>query len=153
MEFLKLRRSESFDCFLFFFFFSFEASDDDSIWLRFGTRTRMLKGLFGHEDAFRAYTEACIQDFIRDNIQYAEIRPNFPSNSLVRSDATGFIDNVGLLQIIADAVEKQRGSGVYFGGLKVIYCCPRSFPNEKVEASLNECIELKKKFPDLICGK
>lgn len=116
-------------------------------------RTRMLKGLFGHEDAFRAYTDACIEDFIRDNIQYAEIRPNFPSNSLVRSDATGFIDNVGLLQIIADAIEKQRRSGVYFGGLKVIYSCPRSFPNEKVEASLNECIELKKKFPELLCGE
>ncbi|OBT93927.1 hypothetical protein VE01_08253 [Pseudogymnoascus verrucosus] len=123
-----------------------------NIWLRFGTRTRMLKGLFGHETAFRAYTDACIQDFIRDNIQYAEIRPNFPSNSLVKSDATGFIDNVGLLQIIADAITAQRQSGVPLTGLKVIYCCPRSFSKERVAASLVECIALKKKFPDLICG-
>jgi adenosine deaminase CECR1 len=113
----------------------------------------MLKGLFGHESAFRAYTDACIENFIRDNIQYAEIRPNFPSNSLVKADATGFIDNTGLLQIIADAIEKQRETGVYFSGLKVIYCCPRSFSNERVAASLDECIELKKKFPNLICGK
>jgi adenosine deaminase CECR1 len=113
----------------------------------------MLKGLFGHETAFRAYTDACIQDFIRDNIQYAEIRPNFPSNSLVKADATGYIDNTGLLQIIADAIDRQRETGVYFSGLKVIYCCPRSFGNEKVAASLDECIELKKKFPKLICGK
>jgi adenosine deaminase CECR1 len=112
----------------------------------------MLKGLFGHESAFRAYTDACIQDFIRDNIQYAEIRPNFPSNSLVKADGTGFIDNTGLLQIIADAVSAQQKSSVDFTGLKVIYCCPRSFSKERVAASLVECIELKKKFPNLICG-
>ncbi|KFY95451.1 hypothetical protein V498_03369 [Pseudogymnoascus sp. VKM F-4517 (FW-2822)] len=132
--------------------YPFPPSNSHSIWLRFGTRTRMLKGLFGHETAFRAYTDACIQDFIRDNIQYAEIRPNFPSNSLVKADATGFISNSGLLQIIAEAVAAQRASGVPFTGLKVIYCCPRSFSKERVAASLVECIELKKKFPDLICG-
>lgn len=123
------------------------------IWNRFDVCTRMLKGLFSYESAFRAYTKACIEDFINDNIQYAEIRPNFPSNALIRDDASGFIDNTGLLQIIADEVELQTKSGRYFGGLKVIYCTPRSFKNEMIEDALNECIELKKKFPDLLCGK
>ena len=113
----------------------------------------MIKGLFSYESAFKAYTRACIEDFINDNIQYAEIRPNFPSNALVRDDGMGWIDNTGLLQIIADGIEEQKKSGRYFGGMKVIYCTPRSFSNEKIHESLNECIELKKKFPELLCGK
>jgi len=113
----------------------------------------MIKGLFSYESAFKAYTRACIEDFINDNIQYAEIRPNFPSNALVRDDGMGWIDNTGLLKIIADAIEEQKKSGRYFGGMKVIYCTPRSFSNKAIEDSLNECIELKKKFPELLCGK
>lgn len=113
----------------------------------------MLKGLFGYRSAFTDYTKACIEDFINDNIQYAEIRPNFPSNSLIEDDGSAQIDNTGLLQIIADQVELQTKSGRYFGGLKVIYCTPRSIPREAVKKSLDECIQLKKKFPELLCGK
>jgi adenosine deaminase CECR1 len=113
----------------------------------------MIKGLFSYESAFKAYTRACIEDFINDNIQYAEIRPNFPSNALLADDGTREIDNTGLLQIIADEIEHQKETGRYFGGMKVIYCTPRSFTNEAIKESLDECIELKKKFPELLCGK
>jgi adenosine deaminase CECR1 len=123
------------------------------IWKRFDICTRMIKGLFSYESAFKAYTRACIEDFIEDNIQYAEIRPNFPSNALIRDNGIGYIDNTGLLQIIEDEISYQRTTGRYFGGMKVIYCTPRSFSNQAIEDSLNECIELKKKFPDLLCGK
>jgi adenosine deaminase CECR1 len=112
----------------------------------------MMKGLFNYETAFKAYTEACIEDFINDNIQYAEVRPNFPSNNLTKDDGVTIISNSDVLQIIANALEKQKQTGRYFGGMKVIYCCPRSFSREQVEASLNECLELKRKFPGLICG-
>ena len=113
----------------------------------------MIKGLFSYESAFKAYTRACIYDFIDDNIQYAEIRLNFPSNALVKDDGMGYIDNFGLLQIIQDEIEYQKTTGRYFGGMKVIYCTPRSFGNKAIEDSLNECIELKRKFPNLLCGK
>src|SRR5450432_3304486 len=102
----------------------------------------MIKGLFSYESAFRAYTRACINDFIDDNIQYAEIRPNFPSNALVKDDGIGFINNFGLLQIIQEEIKYQKTTQRYFGGMKVIYCTPRSFSNKAVADSLNECIEL-----------
>lgn len=113
----------------------------------------MIKGLFSYESAFKAYTRACINDFIDDNIQYAEIRPNFPSNALVKDDGMENIDNFGLLQIIQDEIDYQKKTGRYFGGMKVIYCAPRCFSNKAIEDSLNNCIELKRRFPDLLCGK
>lgn len=127
-------------------------SDCPRIWLRFDACTRMMKGLFNYETAFRAYTEACIEDFINDNIEYAEIRPNFPSNNMTKDDGETIISNTEVLQIIVDALERQKQRGRYFGGMKVIYCCPRSFSLDLVKASLNECLELKQKFPNLVCG-
>ncbi|PBP27935.1 adenosine/AMP deaminase [Diplocarpon rosae] len=125
------------------------------IWEKFNHRTQMMKGLFAYESAFRNYTRACIFDFVRDNIQYAEIRPNFmATNTLKTDDGTGSIGNEGILRIIDEELKITMGEirkdGHYFGGMKVIYCTPRSFKNELVEASLDECIDLKLRYKDLI---
>ncbi len=118
----------------------------------------MMKGLFAYESAFRNYTQACIRDFVQDNIQYAEIRPNFMStNSLKTDDGRGSIGNEGILAIIDEelqnTMEQLRKEGKYFGGMKVIYCTPRSFQRKQIEVSLDECIDLKLKYKHLICGK
>src|ERR1700712_4087440 len=77
------------------------------IWEKFNHRTQMMKGLFAYESAFRNYTRACIEDFVKDNIQYAEIRPNFMStNSLKRDDGVGSIGNEGIMQIIDEELKK-----------------------------------------------
>ncbi|CZR55736.1 uncharacterized protein PAC_05624 [Phialocephala subalpina] len=91
------------------------------------------------------YTRACIKDFVKDNIQHAEIRPNFMStNSLKTDDGTGSIGNEGIMEIIHDelqsAMDELRKNSQYFGGMKVIYCTPRSFKKEQVAAALDECI-------------
>ncbi|KAH8600425.1 hypothetical protein B0O99DRAFT_610663 [Bisporella sp. PMI_857] len=127
------------------------------IWENFSYRTQMMKGLFAYESAYRNYTRACIEDFIKDNIQYAEIRPNFmASNSLKSDDGTRIIKNEGIMAIIQEELTKTkaklRSEGKYFGGMKVIYCAPRSFHSGEVKAALDECIELKQKYPDLLCG-
>lgn len=127
------------------------------IWERFNHRTQMMKGLFAYESAFRHYTQACIKDFVKDNIQYAEIRPNFMiTNSLKTDDGTGSIGNEGIMRIINEELQKTmiqiRDNNEYFGGMKVIYCTPRSFRKDQVKDALDECIDLKIKYKDLLCG-
>ncbi|RFU81563.1 hypothetical protein TARUN_657 [Trichoderma arundinaceum] len=126
-------------------------------WEKFNGRTRMMKGLFNYETAYRTYTQRCLEDFVRDNIQYAEIRPNFMmSNQLYHDDGTGPINNEGIMAIIVEEVQRfQKGmadKGKFFGGLKVIYCTPRSMPKAEVRAALVECMEFKKKWPQWIAG-
>jgi adenosine deaminase CECR1 len=134
------------------------AADYRSIWEKFNHRTQMMKGLFAYESAFRNYTRACIEDFVKDNIQYAEIRPNFMStNSLKTDDGKSSIGNEGIMKIIDEelknTMDKLKREGKYFGGMKVIYCTPRSFKKEQVATALDECIDLKLKYRDLLCGK
>ncbi|KUI53084.1 Adenosine deaminase CECR1-A [Cytospora mali] len=126
----------------------------DGAWEMFNARTQMMKGLFNYETAYRTYTRKCLEDFVADNIQYAEIRPNFmDTNQVWTDDGTKKINNVGIVEMIMDEYKKfQAQTGSYFGGMKIIYCCPRSWPNEKVAGGLRECLEFKKRWPEWIAG-
>lgn len=129
-------------------------------WEKFNGRTRMMKGLFNYETAYRRYTRLFLEDLLQDNIQYAEIRPNFmTSNQLYHDDGTGPIDNWGIMSIIIGEVERfkaelaeQPSRGRFFSGIKVIYCTPRSFSPDLVKAGLDECIAFKQKWPQWIAG-
>ena len=127
------------------------------IWEKFNFHTQMMKGLFAYESAYRNYTRACIKDFVDDNIQYAEVRPNFmQSNQLKLDDGSDTLNNEKIMEILDDGVKSTmaeiKQEGRYFGDMKVIYCTPRSFNNKTTKASLDECIKLKKRFSHLICG-
>lgn len=128
-------------------------------WEEFNTRTQMMKGLFNYETAYRTYTRRLLEDFVADNIQYAEIRPNFmDTNQVWSDDGSVKLDNVGIMQMIIEEYEKFQAeakgrAGRYFGGMKIIYCCPRSFPKDKVVFGLKQCLEFKKRWPQWIAGE
>ncbi|KAH7028030.1 uncharacterized protein B0I36DRAFT_351473 [Microdochium trichocladiopsis] len=136
-------------------------------WAKFNGRTRMMKGLFNYESAYRAYTKRCLQQFADENIQYAEIRPNFMrNNQIFRISADGksltTLSNEDTMRIIVDEykafkqeLDAKRHKGLthkYFGGLKVIYCTPRSFSRLQIEEALDECFAFKQKWPKYIAG-
>ncbi|KAI1742962.1 hypothetical protein F4680DRAFT_457033 [Xylaria scruposa] len=138
-------------------------------WIAFNGRTKMMKGLFNYETAFRRYTRECLEEFVKDNVQYAEIRPNFmQTNQILNDTAETKIDNFGTMELIIEEYEKfmkdigdMEHDGTIvddekhrptFSGLKVIYCTPRSFKRDAVEKALNECIEMKKRWPNYIAG-
>jgi adenosine deaminase CECR1 len=118
----------------------------------------MMKGLFAYESAYRNYTRECIRDFVDDNIQYAEVRPNFMRTNQLKTDCGDKeLDNGKIMEILTNGVKSTmaeiKQEGRYFADMKVIYCAPRSFPNHLMKFCLDECIALKKQFPKLICGK
>jgi adenosine deaminase CECR1 len=116
----------------------------------------MMKGLFNYETAYMQYTLACLDDFAKDNIQYAEIRPNFmTTNQVWTDDGKIKLNNEKIMNLIIDGYEtfQRRHQYKIFKGLKVIYCTPRSFSKRLVAAALKECLEFKKKFPDFIAGE
>lgn len=126
-------------------------------WDLFNTRTRMMKGLFNYEKAFREYTRLFLEDLMHDNIQYAEIRPNFmESNRLWRDNGSERLTHEDVINIIIESVTtfqsdmEKEGKG--FGGLKIIYCTPRSMDRETVKTALAECLAFKQRWPKWIAG-
>lgn len=130
----------------------------EGAWQEFNVRTQMMKGLFNYETAYRTYTRRCLEDFVADNIQYAEIRPNFmDTNQVWKDDGSAKMDNVEIMLMIIEEYEKFQAQArgkpeSYFGGMKVIYCCPRSYPKDKVAHGLKQCLEFKKRWPQWIAG-
>jgi adenosine deaminase len=169
-------------------------------WEKFNGRTRMMKGLFNYKAAYQKYTRKCLIEFMKENILYAEIRPNFMnSNQVFTDDGVGRLDNSHIMELIINEYKKfqndleaerrrrrreereegpekwQKTSGTgpstrsataqqrreeaqaatqvsldnadlregpcYFGGLKIIYCTPRSFDPERVRKALEQCGE------------
>ena len=115
-----------------------------------------MKGLFNYETAYKKYTKLCLKEFVDDNIQYAEIRPNFMStNQVWKDDGSDRIDNHGIVKLITSAYEEFQAihKSKVLKGLKIIYCTPRSFDPDKVKASLDECLEFSQTYRGWIAGK
>lgn len=97
-----------------------------------------------YKEAYDFYIRRLIDHFIEQNVMYAELRP------LLLVSPNG-MTNDDKLELIRKAVESNKPRFEF--GLKIIYCTPRSISKEKMWKELEECLRLKKKFPDLICGK
>ncbi|KAL2162102.1 hypothetical protein VTH06DRAFT_7887 [Thermothelomyces fergusii] len=129
----------------------------EGAWEKFNARTQMMKGLFNYKTAYRQYTRLCLEEFVADNIQYAEIRPNFmSSNQVWEDDGSSRIDNAGIMNLIIDEYEafQKIHQRRILKGLKIIYCTPRSFSEEQVREALMQCFQFKmdNKFSSYIAG-
>ena len=97
---------------------------------------------------------------IVEKIMYAELRPMLLDKSIPTTDGRRTIDNFAQMQLIIDGVREKKAQLKKKGelhkfpfGLKIVYCTPRSIPLELMRKEMEHCIELKMKFPKLICGK
>jgi adenosine deaminase CECR1 len=97
---------------------------------------------------------------IEDNVMYAELRPMLLDKFIPADDGQGKLDNFAQMQLIIDGVRDKQAQLEAEGrpekfpfGLKIIYCTPRSIPKAMMQKEMKHCIELKLKFPKLICGK
>lgn len=114
-------------------------------WALFDKRTQMMAGLFNNEHAYREYTRQLLDSLRDENIQYAEIRPNFMNKNQVftKENPNVKMNNRGIVACIVDEYEKWKSNKPDFGGLKVIYCTPRVFEKEEIKKSLRDCFDLK----------
>jgi adenosine deaminase CECR1 len=135
-------------------------NSDDRVWARFNQATRCFKGLLNYKKVYEWYIDRAIDRMISENIMYAELRPMLLDKSIPTTDGKDKVDNAGQMQLIIDGVlakqEKLRARGEidrFPFGLKIVYCTPRSIPKKMMQEEMKQCIELKIKFPDLICGK
>ncbi|KAG9191241.1 adenosine deaminase CECR1 [Alternaria panax] len=131
----------------------------NGVWARFNQATRAFKGLLNYESVYKWYIGEAIDRMIVEKIMYAELRPMLLDKSIPSTDGRHAIDNFAQMQLIIDGVREKKGQLKKKGklhefpfGLKIIYCTPRSIPPTMMRKEMEHCIELKLKFPDLICG-
>jgi len=117
--------------------------------------TRAFKGLLHSEGVFRWYITEAIDRMVNDGILYTEWRTMLSDKAIPTDDGLGTLDLTAQMSIIDEiATQKKSLWGKRFPfGVKMISCAPRSIPLDEMEKQLNTCIDLKRRFPHLICGK
>ncbi|KAF2453143.1 hypothetical protein BDY21DRAFT_141847 [Lineolata rhizophorae] len=137
----------------------------NGIWARFNQSTRCFKGLLNYESVYRWYIRAAIEDMIDEKVMYAELRPMLMDKFIPTDDGIGKCDHFAQMDILLEEVQKKQAElkkhdelhgtrefDKFPFGLKIIYCTPRSIPKARMEAELQDCLKLKLKYPNLICG-
>ncbi|QRW19965.1 AMP deaminase [Rhizoctonia solani] len=96
---------------------------------------------------------------VEDGISYVEIRLGYsPTRTVISEDGTRNLTNSEVLDItqsIIDGVKarlQEQGRGNEFIGARIIYSATRSISVPEMVQQLNDCLELKSKYPDLIAG-
>lgn len=131
----------------------------NGIWACFNQGTRASKGLVHYESMFRWYIGRVIDTMIEDNVMYFELRPMLLDKAIPTDDGERKLDHKAQMEVICEEVRKKQAELQRNGqidtfpfGLKIIYGTPRSIPRPMMKKELQDCINLKKAYPDLICG-
>ncbi|KAG9102370.1 hypothetical protein FS749_004156 [Ceratobasidium sp. UAMH 11750] len=129
------------------------------IWGKFDTTFPIALGLTRYEPILRRYTEQLLFSQIEDGISYVELRVGTsPTGNLISEDAMQNLTSSDVMKVIQGAIGNVRanltdqGREDEFAGARVIYMALRSVSVEEMVGNLDECIELKAKYPDLIVG-
>jgi adenosine deaminase CECR1 len=118
-----------------------------SVWARFNQATRCFKGLLNYKKVFIWYIGKAIDSMIKEGIMYAELRPMLMDKSIPCDDGQNAVEEK------KEKLRSQKKLHLFPFGLKIIYCTPRSIPKTRMREEMQDCIRLKIKFPNLICGK
>ncbi|KAF2198465.1 cat eye syndrome critical region protein 1 [Delitschia confertaspora ATCC 74209] len=131
----------------------------NGVWARFNQATRCFKGLLNYEKVFRWYISNAIDNMIEEGIMYAELRPMLLDKAIPADDGINKLTHADQMNLILQCVKEKQAelqkdnmTTKFPFGVKIIYCTPRSIPKAKMRSEMQDCINLKIRFPDLICG-
>ncbi|SJX61888.1 related to adenosine deaminase [Sporisorium reilianum f. sp. reilianum] len=123
-------------------------------WAKFQSTFGVIAGLIGYEPTLKAYAKELLRSHARDGISYTETRINFLAEFMVRQDGAPDLNHEEWVRIFIEAVNEVKSeiTDGSFVDTKIIYTTVRFIDNDKLRWYLEDCIMLKKKFPEWIVG-
>ncbi|KAL5386500.1 hypothetical protein PMIN02_008495 [Paraphaeosphaeria minitans] len=126
----------------------------NEVWRKFMSCFPILGSIIYYEPIFRKFIRKLCQQLLEDGTYYVDLRSAFytPYRSLGKEEWDA--DFFNMLEHIEDEVEKFKASeeGKDFWGVRMIWTTVRAFDNRTIVNSMNQCIEMKIEFPELIAG-
>ncbi|KDN38926.1 hypothetical protein RSAG8_09207, partial [Rhizoctonia solani AG-8 WAC10335] len=128
------------------------------IWEKFATTFRVAGGMIRYEPIMKRYMRQVMLSSIEDGISYVELRINFFYKLAIREDGTEALEHRDYLRLLREVTQevkdkmKAENREDEFIGAKVIYSTLRFIDNQELLWYLEDCMELKREFPDLIAG-
>ncbi|PWZ00468.1 Metallo-dependent hydrolase [Testicularia cyperi] len=131
-----------------------EIKNSKQAWAKFQSTFGVIAGLLGYEPTLRAYAKELVLSHARDGISYTEARINFLDEFMVRADGTHDLSHEEWVRTFTEAVGEAKAE---LGDdcpvdARIIYTTVRFIDNDRLRWYLEDCIALKKKFPEWIVG-
>ncbi|PWN48550.1 Metallo-dependent hydrolase [Violaceomyces palustris] len=127
-------------------------------WSKFISTFGVASGLLGYEPTLKEYVKEMLRSHAEDGIAYTEARVNFLEEFMVREDGRPDLCHREWIEIYERAVEEVRreyeiqGRSDRFWGSGIIYSTVRIVDSERLRWHVEDCLELKRLFPERIVG-
>ena len=127
----------------------------DAIWRKFQSTFRVITWMFTYEPIFRRAIQRLLGQLASDSINYVDFRIAFVFEFRKQGRTTGQIGKYDdFFKVLGEEIDKFKRSeaGKNFKGVRMIWTAIRKMDNRTLADSMKECIRMKKKFPQIICG-
>ncbi|KAK5938249.1 hypothetical protein PMZ80_009219 [Knufia obscura] len=126
----------------------------DAIWRRFQSTFPVIEQLLFYEPIFRRAMQMMLGDLAKDGIMYVDLRMAFLFQFFLTGKNTPEQGYTKFFQVWGEEIEKfkKTEAGKNFKGARMIWTIIRVFDNRMIADNMKQCIAIKKKFPQLICG-
>ena len=126
----------------------------DAIWKKFADCFLPLNTLEYYEPIFRSAIHRLLQDLVLDGIAWVDFRCVFAADFFLEGAEEPSPDNADFLRIWTEELKTFKASeqGKDFWGCRFIWTSLRFWGKKQIVEHMKACIDMKKKFPELICG-
>lgn len=124
----------------------------NDIWRKFQSCFGILSSLLHYEPTFREFVRRMFKDLLEDGVQYVDMRSTFIDPFYSEGSEEPDQDFELMIDIIDDEVEKLKAADKRFWGARLIWTGLRAFDSKKIVEDMQQCIQMKLLYPELICG-
>lgn len=126
----------------------------DAIWRKFQSTFPVIEQLLFYEPIFRRAMQKLLTDLAKDGIMYVDMRMAFLFKFFSIGKNKPEQGYTKFFQVWNEEIEnfKKTEAGKNFKGARMIWTIIRVFDNRMIAENMKQCIAIKKKFPQLICG-
>jgi len=122
------------------------------IWDVFRSAVALTRPLVYYFPIWGDYIRHFLQETFEDGISYVEARINFTPKFMIGSDGEENIPHVDWLRTLNLVVNQFKEEHPDFFGAKIIYSVVRDCDGDIMRDHLEDCIQMKQTFPELIVG-
>ncbi|KAI6028501.1 Metallo-dependent hydrolase [Pisolithus orientalis] len=122
------------------------------IWDKFRSAALLNMNIVYYTPLWRQYIRQFLEDIAADGILYVEVRINFTRRFMVGADGKMDVPHIEWLKIFKQVVDNFKQEREDFFDAKVIYTVIRDCDAAGLEEHLEDCLHMKKEFPDTIIG-
>ncbi|KAF7197689.1 Adenosine deaminase 2-A [Pseudocercospora fuligena] len=126
----------------------------NDIWSRFIACFGIIKGLTNYEPIFRGFLKLFFRGLHQDGIKWVDIRCDFNAKFTREGQDQPETDYIRWFEVLDEVLEEFKGSeeGKGFWGATVIWTSIRQFGPKYIMEDMQQCIDTKVEFPDLLLG-